>query len=55
MLNKEVLIEQNKMVQAELAGVAKGYEQALGWILNVLEKETQTVNSGPTVVANQEK
>ncbi len=57
MLSKEMLLEQNKIVQAELTGIAKGYEQALGWMLSVIQKDqvTETVNSGPTVVANQEK
>ncbi len=57
MLSKEMLLEQNKIVQAELAGIAKGYEQALGWMLSVIQKDqvTETANSGETVVANQEK
>ena len=54
---KDKILEQNKSVQSELTGIAKGYEQALGWVISVLntEEATQTVNSGPTVVANQEK
>jgi hypothetical protein len=59
MLNRDILVEQNKLVQAELQGVAKGYEQALGWILSVIEKDnvvaSVTKDTGSTVTANQEK
>lgn len=50
-LNKEALLEQNKLVQAELMGTAKGYEMALGWVLSQIEKDktTETVDTGKTV------
>lgn len=58
MITKEIILEQNKLVQAELQGVAKGYEQALGWILSFVQKEelTHTVDTAKTErVTNQEK
>lgn len=52
---KELIQEQVKLVALELNATGQGYAQALGWVIQILEKEpkTETVNSGPTTVINQ--
>jgi len=53
---KEAIQEQQKLVTLELQATGNGYNQALGWVLELIKKsETQTTNSGPTIVASQEK
>lgn len=53
---KQQIYKQAELVKLELTATNQGYQQALGWVTNLLDTlDTKTVNSGPTVTVDQEK
>lgn len=51
---KTQIQEQNRLALTELQGFAKGHDQAIQYVLSLLNKaETETVDSGKTVNVNE--
>lgn len=52
---KELIKDQQKMVQLELQATGAGYNQALMWVLGQLEGKSFTQDTAETIIASQEK